>query len=120
MDQVGELLMALGFERRNGAWVHTDTDVIVDFPAPPLAGDPSRVTQVQTDDGPVTVIGIEDLLTDRLNAAVHWQDTEAREWCVSILAIHKDIDMYYLVQQAAAAGTDHELQAVLREARNLK
>lgn len=52
-DQLGELMTLLGFERRDGAWLHTETDVI----------------------------GLEDLLVDRLNAVVHWKDTEAREWC---------------------------------------
>lgn len=113
---LSELLVVLGFERRDGAWVHTVTDVIVDFPAPPLAGDPERTVKVATPDGPVTVIGIEDLLIDRLNAAVHWKDTEAREWCISMLAIHKDLDLEYLAQQAASAGIDDELQAVVREA----
>lgn len=114
--QLGQLLPALGFERRDGAWVHADIDVIVDFPPPPLAGDQARVTEVQTEDGKVAVIGIEDLLIDRLNAAVHWKDTEASEWCVSMLAIHKDLDTDYLVKQADAAGVGEELQAVSREA----
>ena len=116
---LGELLTGLGFERRDGTWVHAETDVIVDFQAPPLAGDPERVTQVQTDDGPVAVIGIEDLLVDRLNAVVHWKDTEARKWCISMLALHTDLDTAYLRHQAGSAGVGDELQAVIREAANL-
>lgn len=115
-NQLVEVLAALGFERRDGAWVHAETDVIVDFPAPPLAGDPERITRVQTDDGPVAVIGIEDLLVDRLNAVVHWKDTESREWCISMLALHKDLEMEYLRRQAESAGVGDELQAVTREA----
>jgi predicted nucleotidyltransferase len=117
--QLDELLTALGFERRNGAWVHAQTDVIVDFPTPPLAGDPQRVTRVDTDNGPVGVIGVEDLLIDRLSAVVHWKDTEAREWCISMLALHRDLDMDYLRSQAKSAEVGDELHAVLREAAGL-
>jgi hypothetical protein len=90
---------------------------VVDFPAPPLAGDASRVATVETPLGPVKVIGTEDLLIDRLNAVVHWKDTEAREWCVTILALHSDLDMPYLLDRARAEGVDGELEAVLSEAR---
>lgn len=99
--------------------MHADTDVIVDFPAPPLAGDPERTTLVHTEDGPVAVISLEDLLIDRLNAVVHWKDTEAREWCISMLALHQDLDMDYLRHRADSAGFGDELQTVLREASEL-
>jgi predicted nucleotidyltransferase len=117
--QLRELLTGLGFERRNGAWVHADTDVIVDFPAPPLAGDPQRTIHINTVNGPVAVIGLEDLLVDRLSAVVHWKDTEAREWCIAMLALHHDLDMDYLYRRAESSGIGDELRAVLREAREL-
>ncbi|MDQ7843865.1 MAG: hypothetical protein QN141_13220 [Armatimonadota bacterium] len=114
--ELRDVLTELGFERRDGAWVHRDTDVVVDFPPPPLAGDLGRITRVDTEEGSVAIIGLEDLVIDRLNAVVHWQDTEAREWCISMLALHQDLDVDYLRRQARAAGVAEELDAVRREA----
>lgn len=115
-SQIAEVLSPTGFVRTDGAWVHSELDVVVDFPASPLAGDPARVVQIQTDEGALAVIGLEDLLIDRLNAVVHWRDTESREWCVTMLSLHRDLDMAYLERRAAEEGVAEELQSVTREA----
>jgi hypothetical protein len=116
--KISGILDRIGFRRQNGAWIHAEADVVVDFPSPPLAGDVSRVATVETPFGPIRVIGAEDLLVDRLNAVVHWRDSESREWCVTILALHQDLDMPYLLDRARAEGVDGELAAVLEEARS--
>lgn len=113
-------LEAVGFERRGSAWVHREVDLVVDFPAPPLAGDRSRLTHVHTEDGPVALIGLEDLLVDRLNAAVHWNDAEAREWCVTMLAVHPDLDVGYLERRATQEGLAEALAQAQREADALR
>ncbi len=59
--EIWYLLEQIGFRRQNGAWVHADADVVVDFPSPPLAGDVSRATTVKTPVGPIRIIGEEDL-----------------------------------------------------------
>jgi len=67
----------------------------------------------------VAVIGLEDLLVDRLNAAVHWNDTEAREWCVTMLAVHRDVDLEYLERRASEGGLGEALRAVRQDAEAL-
>ncbi|MGH2404842.1 MAG: hypothetical protein ACRDGN_10305 [bacterium] len=114
--QIGDILEQVGFTRKDGAWVHRDVDVVVDFPASPLAGDPSRVVRVDTPEGHVGVIGLEDLLIDRLNAAVHWNDSEAREWCVTMLTLHRELDLQYLQRRAATEAVTDALRTVLDEA----
>lgn len=116
--QIWGILEQIGFRRQNGAWIHAEADVVVDFPSPPLAGDVSRVATVETPQGSIRVIGVEDLLIDRLNAVVHWKDAEAREWCVTILTLHAGLDMRYLFDRAKAERVDGELEAVLEEARS--
>ncbi len=117
---VREVLTAVGFERRGSAWVHAELAVVVDFPAPPLAGDPSRVVTVDTEEGPVRLVGLEDLLVDRLNAVVHWNDSEAREWCVTMLAVHPDVDTEYLRRRASEKGVLEALDDALLEAQALR
>lgn len=92
----------------------------MDFPAPPLAGDPARVVRVQTEDGPVRVIGLEDLLVDRLNAAVRWKDTEAKEWYVTMPAVHPDLDDAYLDRRASEEGMAAALAEVRAEAERVR
>ncbi len=115
--RIAEILERVGFTRKDGAWVHGAVDVVVDFPAGPLAGDTSRVVRVDTPEGPVGVIGLEDLLIDRLNAVVHWNDSEAREWCIAMVALHGELDLDYLRRRAAAEEVAEALRALLGEAR---
>jgi hypothetical protein len=115
--QIISVLERIGFRRQDGAWIHTEVDVVVDFPSPSLAGDPRRVVRVETSEGPIAVIGLEDLLIDRLNAVVHWRDSEAREWCVTMLTLHPNLDRAYVEQRAVEEGVQQELQSVVHEAR---
>ncbi len=119
-DVLRTVLEGLGFQRVGSAWVHRELEVVVDFPAHPLAGDPSRVVRVETEDGPVRIIGLEDLLVDRLSAAVYWKDTEAREWCVTMLAVHQDVDTAYLERRAEQEGLTGALREAEGEARALR
>lgn len=62
----------LGFEKHGRYWLNNKLDLLFEAPAP--AGPPGETaprTVVQIDDLIVTIIGIEDLLMDRLRAWVH-------------------------------------------------
>lgn len=114
-SEISTVLEAIGFQWQGSAWIHATVDVVVDFPAPPLAGDLSRVARIETPEGPIGIIGLEDLLIDRINAVVHWRDSEAREWCLAILTLHSELDMDYLMGRARSEGVDEELRAILAE-----
>ncbi|MGQ9488908.1 MAG: hypothetical protein ACUVRT_13540 [Armatimonadota bacterium] len=54
--------------------MHQQWDIAIEIPDTDLAGDPERVVQIDLgEDLVVYCIGIEDLLIDRLNAAVRWR-----------------------------------------------
>ncbi|MGQ0571151.1 MAG: hypothetical protein ACT4P5_16745 [Armatimonadota bacterium] len=46
--QITSILGQVGFNRQDRVWIHAEVDVVVDFPAPPLAGDSSRVALTET------------------------------------------------------------------------
>lgn len=74
------------------------------LPAEPLRGDRARVTQVAVGDGVAYVIGLEDIILDRLAAFRHRRDEASREWAVQLLAVQWDrVDWEYLERQAASA-----------------
>lgn len=59
------------------------------------------------------VIGVEDLILDRLRACVHWHSESDCEWAQRLLAIHhREIDWKYLSQTAEAENLKERLDAL--------
>ncbi|MDO4921491.1 MAG: hypothetical protein Q4E64_06670 [Phascolarctobacterium sp.] len=98
--QISKIMTSLGFTIDDGyTWFHPDTSVVVEFPKPPLAGDINRLTEVETEYGTAKIIGIEDIILDRLKGREFWQDNnELPE--MMILSHYDDIDFEYLRSQA--------------------
>lgn len=119
LAEVAQVLRTLGFEQRGPSFVHPLIPVVVDLPAEPLAGDPGRLSLVEVEGLPVYVIGLEDLIADRLRAAVYWQDEASREWAVQLMAAHwDDLDWPYLAQ-LSSAEPEPRYRAVEQEVREL-
>lgn len=113
-DRIGQILESIGFSRLPGArhWHHNELELSVEIPDDVLAGDESRVVQVEIDEFVADVIGIEDLLIDRLNAYVHWHSVSDFEQALKIYHLHRDsIDEDYLFRKAK----DDQLEDALRE-----
>lgn len=119
MDSTPAVLAAmeqLGFTRQGRYWVREDIDIAIEAPAGPLAGDMEHVIELDIEDMPVYVIGVEDLLIDRLNAYVHWKSTEDKRWAERILEAQQSrIDWGYLRQQAAREKVEAALNEIIAE-----
>ena len=104
LDEIDAVLSELGFTRLAGAsYVHPQVDVVVDLPPEPLAGDARRVVEVDVEGRKVHVIGLEDIIADRLRAAVYWSDLSSREWAVQMMAAQwEQVDWAYLDDLALA------------------
>lgn len=98
--RMAEVMHSLGFEMDSQyIWYHPDTTVIIEFPKAPLAGDINRVQTVETEYGEAHIIGIEDIILDRIKGRVFWQDDN--EWPEYMLYAHYDkVDFTYLREQA--------------------
>jgi len=58
----------------------------------------------------VYIIGIEDLIVDRLNSFVWWKYARDGEWAAELMEIHdKKIDWKYLRKRSREEGTLHAL-----------
>ena len=99
--RIAEIMHSLGFKMdAQYIWYHPDTSVIIEFPKAPLAGDIKRVQVVETEYGKANIIGIEDIILDRIKGRVFWQDDN--EWPEYMLYAHYDkIDFEYLRSEAA-------------------
>ena len=98
--QIAKIMTSLGFSIGEGyTWFHPDISVVVEFPKPPLLGDISRVTEVKTEYGVAEIIGVEDIILDRLKGREFWQDNnEIPE--MMIYSHYESIDFVYLRKQA--------------------
>ncbi|MHB1043106.1 MAG: UbiD family decarboxylase [Eubacteriales bacterium] len=114
-EQAKAVLDEMGFLRRPGErhWYHEELDLALEIPGDFLAGSMDKVITMEIDNTEVYIIGIEDLVVDRLAAAKFWKSPADLQWAVKLLALHnRDIDMKYLQK---AAGKE-KVKDVLAEA----
>jgi hypothetical protein len=100
---LGELLESWGFKRQGRTWFEPELELYVEAPSEVLypEADSTRVVEVDARRLPVYVVGIEDLIIDRLNAYVHWTSTEDGVWAQRLMKRHTDaIDWAYLRKRA--------------------
>lgn len=108
----------LGFRKQGRFWVREDLDLLFEAPAPAgLPGETAPRTEIDVEGMRVVVIGIEDLLLDRLRAAVHWRSDEDRRWARRLALLYADrIDWRYVGERAAGHGEERaEVERLRRE-----
>ncbi|OPH56734.1 hypothetical protein BC351_27755 [Paenibacillus ferrarius] len=93
-----EILKDLDFHKVGKDWIHTTIGISIEIPSNFLTGDYNKVTELPLEGNKkVYVIGIEDIILDRLRSAVHWKSGEDREWGYRLLLIYyEDIDLEYI------------------------
>ena len=109
-SEIGNILESWGFNRMGRHWYHADLDVAIEVPDDVLAGSEEKITQVEIEDLTVHIIGVEDLIIDRVNAYVHWRSIDDGDWAKELMVLYKDeIDWDYL---ATAAQTEKILDVL--------
>ena len=109
-SEIGNILESWGFNRMGRHWYHADLDVAIEVPDDVLAGSEEKITQVEIEDLTVHIIGVEDLIIDRVNAYVHWRSIDDGDWAKELMVLYKDeIDWDYL---ATAAQTEKTLDVL--------
>jgi hypothetical protein len=101
-------LKGIGFDKEGRYWYHEDLKVAIEVPVSNLAGEDSPIEEVEMQDGlQCRVIGIEDLIIDRLNACKHRKseiDCEMVELLVRRYG--HDLDWVYLEKKATLSEND--------------
>ena len=107
-EALGKVLVKLGFEVNGRYWVNPELNLIVEVPASSLIGEDAPLETVDLGDGlECMVIGIEDLLIDRMNACIHWKSSNECEMVeLLIRQMGTEIDWEYLMKRAALPGND--------------
>ena len=120
-EALDSVLRSIGFKKEGRYWVHEGLKLAVEAPASTLAGGEAPVEIVELGEGlRCTIIGIEDLIIDRLNACKHWKsetDCEMAELLVSRYVA--DLDWSYLERKATLPENDSlkELKEMKRRVR---
>jgi len=103
-DYAKDIFKRLGFVKMPGErhWYHRELVLAIEIPDSILNGSMDKAIEVQFEDGyNVYVIGIEDLILDRVRAAVYWDSTSDRQWALFLLSAQwNDIDFDYLKEEA--------------------
>lgn len=114
MEELKSLLKELGFKRTGRHWYLERTDTAIETPSTYLTGDERLVRRVRVGKYVVSVIGIEDLVVDRLNACVHWRSELDCEQAAALVATHSgDIDWKYLRARAGKEGVAAKLEEIV-------
>ena len=67
------------------------------------------------------VIGLEDIIFDRIEAAEHWKSESDREQAVRMGSVfYDDIDWQYLTEKCRVAQYEKMLESVRKEAEDAK
>ena len=106
-----------GFIRKGRHWINEQLDMYIESPGSYLKGDDAnRITKVNVEDVHAYLVGIEDLIIDRLNAAVHWKSQDDRFWAKELIIIHKKVlDLNYLNTRATKEKLTRELKKIWKE-----
>lgn len=98
-ELAGEILVQLGFSVEGRHWYHDKLMVSIEIPNDILEdADDRKITELRiSEDYCVYVIGIEDIILDRLRACIHWKSSSDCEWGKRMFLLHYDrIDIKYM------------------------
>jgi hypothetical protein len=109
----------LGFRKQGRFWVRDDLDLLFEAPAPAgLPGETAPRTTVEIEGLLVVILGVEDLLIDRLRAWIHGTSEEDGRWARRLALLYADrLDWSYLRAKSAPVAAEARAIAELeREA----
>jgi hypothetical protein len=97
------VLRSIGFVVEGRYWVHHDMNLMVEAPAGSLVGEDAPREIIELGNGlECCVIGIEDLLIDRMNACLHWNSSQECEMVDLLVSLWStEIEWDYLLLRAA-------------------
>jgi len=116
-----EVVKKAGFIKHGRMWVREDLNLYIETPADIGDINMEKITVVETDEGNAYLIGLEDIIFDRVQAAKHWESEADKEQAIRIASLfYEDIDWDYIRKNCKKAGSEKMLDVVMKEAKNEK
>lgn len=113
-EPVAQVLESWGFMREGRHWYDSELRAAIEVPGAQLEQhERERVFAVRVAGIDAYVLGIEDLIIDRLNACVHWSDDESCRWARVMIVTAPELDLDYLQRRAAEEDVSEKLVEML-------
>jgi hypothetical protein len=115
-EKANEIFLWLGFYKQGRHWFHPTLLVSVEIPNFVLEdADPKRVLElILPSEKKIYVIGLEDIILDRLRACIHWKSNSDCEWAQRLFFLHKpNLDISYLREVAIKDLTIEQLEKLI-------
>lgn len=111
IKEIDPIIKALGFEKEGKYWTYEQLDFALEIPGSDLAGDYDKINEIEIEGLKAYIIGVEDIIIDRLNRYKFWREYDDQEWIVGMIYLnYDDIDWNYLYQKSEAEKTLEELK----------
>jgi predicted nucleotidyltransferase len=111
IKEINPIIEELGFEKEGKYWTYDQLDFALEVPGSDLAGDYDKVNEIEIEGLKAYIIGIEDIIIDRLNRYKFWKEYADQEWIVGMIYLnYEDIDWDYLYQKSESEKTLEELK----------
>ncbi|MDI6640267.1 MAG: hypothetical protein QMD78_05550 [Methanocellales archaeon] len=108
----GILEKTFGFKPSGRHWINEEIGLYIEIPSSYLMGDKNKITIIRVENLPVYVLGLEDLIIDRINACVYWKSHTDCEQAQFLLRQYQNrLDFKYLEKKARDEG---QLRALKR------
>jgi excisionase family DNA binding protein len=115
-EPVAQVLESWGFLREGRHWYDAELKFAVEVPGAQLEpSERERVFGVRVAGVDAYILGIEDLIIDRLAACVHWNDAESCRWAKVMVVTAPELDLVYLEQRATAEDVLEKVREMLEQ-----
>jgi len=110
---IGDILEStFGFKRSGRHWINEQIGIFIEVPGDHLAGSKDKITTMTVEGLKLYIIGIEDLIIDRMAACQEWKsETDCMQAYYLLRYYLSRIDFEYISEKANQEG----LSAVLKK-----
>lgn len=112
------VLKKWGFAKKGRHWISEKLGIVIEAPARSLDREEQyeKLYEVEIEGLRVYILGIEDLIVDRLNAYVHWGSLDDKIWARELMVLHAgEIDWDYLKKRAKEEKVNAALSELEKE-----
>jgi len=110
IKEINPIIKELGFKKEGKYWTYEQLDFALEIPGSDLAGNYDKVNEIEIEGLKAYIIGIEDIIIDRLNRYKFCKEYADQEWIIGMIYLnYDDIDWNYLYQKSESEKTLEEL-----------
>ena len=112
-----KLLIASNFKVIGRHFYSDELDIAIEVPTSSItSNEEQRLKNIELEGYDVFILGIEDIIIDRINAFVHWKSLDDGRLAKELIFIHfKELDWKYLEMRAREEESNAELQKIKDE-----